>query len=131
MSDNDILLSIENLSVNFATDDGIAKAVQNVTFSLKSNNTFALVGESGCGKSVTALSVMRLIPSPPGEIVNGQIIFEGNNLLGLNEKQMRRIRGKKIAMIFQEPMTSLNPVQTIGQQIAEVIMLHQKKQSLK
>ncbi len=127
MIDNDTLLSVQNLSVHFSTDDGTAKAVQNVSFSVKQGKTFALVGESGCGKSVSALSVMRLIPTPPGKIVSGQILFDGNNLLSLSEKQMRSIRGSRIAMIFQEPMTSLNPVRTIGEQISEAIILHQKK----
>ena len=128
MSDNnEIMLSVEGLSTHFYTEQGKAKAVQQVGFSIKKGKTFALVGESGCGKSVTALSVMRLVPYPPGEIVSGEVIFRGDNLLSLSEKQMRRIRGDRIAMIFQEPMTSLNPVFTIGDQIVEVLKLHQKK----
>jgi oligopeptide/dipeptide ABC transporter ATP-binding protein len=103
----------------------VAKAVQDVSFRIPRQKTFALVGESGCGKSVTALSIMRLIPAPPGRIVGGRIIFNGQNLLELSEKQMREIRGNKIAMIFQEPMTSLNPVFTVGNQITEAIKLHQ------
>jgi peptide/nickel transport system ATP-binding protein/oligopeptide transport system ATP-binding protein len=129
MSDNETLLEIKNLSVNFFVDKGIAQAVQNVSFSIKKGQTFALVGESGCGKSVTALSIMKLIPSPPGKIVNGEILMGNRNLLDLNETTMRAIRGNKIAMIFQEPMTSLNPVYPIGEQIAEAIRLHQRKDS--
>ncbi|MBN1903786.1 MAG: ABC transporter ATP-binding protein [Deltaproteobacteria bacterium] len=121
------LLNIEGLTTQFYTEKGIVKAVQDVSFSIKKGETFALVGESGCGKSVTALSIMRLIPDPPGKIVNGKISFNGQDLLGLKEKEMRAIRGNNISMIFQEPMTSLNPVYTIGDQIAEAIMLHQKK----
>jgi oligopeptide/dipeptide ABC transporter ATP-binding protein len=101
--------------------------VQDVSFDIKKGQTVALVGESGCGKSVTALSIMRLIPSPPGKIESGKIFFRNHNILELPEKQMRIIRGNKIAMIFQEPMTSLNPVYTIGDQIVEAITLHQKK----
>ena len=127
MNDNGILLDIKGLCVNFFTENGIAKAVQDVSFSVKKGQTFALVGESGCGKSVTALSVMRLIPDPPGKIIAGEINFEGRGLLALSEKRMRSIRGNRIAMIFQEPMTSLNPVYTIGEQIVETIRLHQKK----
>ena len=127
MSNDGTLLSVENLSTHFFTEQGVAKAVQNVSFSVKKGRTFALVGESGCGKSVTALSIMRLVPEPPGKIVSGEIIFEGRNLTALAEKQIRRIRGNRIAMIFQEPMTSLNPVFTVGSQIAEAISLHQGK----
>lgn len=127
MDENGKLLSVENLSTHFFTEEGTAKAVQDVSFSIEKGKTFALVGESGCGKSVTALSIMRLIPSPPGKIVNGCVTFEGKNLFDMSEKQMRNIRGNNIAMIFQEPMTSLNPVFTIGNQITEAIRLHQKK----
>jgi len=123
----DIIISVKNLSVHFDTEDGVAKAVQNVSFDIERGQTFALVGESGCGKSVTALAMMRLIPVPPGKIVTGSIEFEGSNLLELNDRRMRHIRGNKIAMIFQEPMTSLNPVFTVGDQIAEAVMLHQNK----
>lgn len=126
MSGNGTLLSLENLSTHFLTEEGVARAVQDVSFTIKKGRTFALVGESGCGKSVTALSIMRLIPEPPGKIVAGQIDFGGQDLLKLNKKRMRNIRGNKIAMIFQEPMTSLNPVYTIGNQIAEAIILHQR-----
>jgi ABC-type dipeptide/oligopeptide/nickel transport system ATPase component len=127
MGDNGKLLSVENISTHFFTEEGVAQAVQDVSFSIKNGKTFALVGESGCGKSVTALSIMRLIAGPQGKIVSGKIVFDGKNLLELKEKQMRNIRGNKIAMIFQEPMTSLNPVYTVGNQIVEVIRLHQKK----
>jgi oligopeptide/dipeptide ABC transporter ATP-binding protein len=125
MNDNDALLSVRNLSTHFFTQQGQAKAVQNVSFDIAPGQTVALVGESGCGKSVTSLSILRLIPDPPGKIVGGQILFNGNNLLDLPESQMRAIRGNDIAMIFQEPMTSLNPVFTIGNQIVEAIALHQ------
>ena len=127
MSNNGVLLSIQGLSVSFFTEEGVARAVQDVSLSIKQGKTFALVGESGCGKSVTALSIMRLIPDPPGKITSGDIVFAQRNLLQLSEKRMRAIRGNKIAMIFQEPMTSLNPVYTVGNQIVEAIRLHQKK----
>lgn len=121
------LLSIKNLTVHFDTEDGVARAVQDVSFDVPEGKTFALVGESGCGKSVTALSIMRLIPQPPGRIVEGKIEYAGANLLELKKREMRAMRGNKIAMIFQEPMTSLNPVYRVGDQIAEAIVLHQKK----
>jgi len=127
MMERDVLLSLEGLSVSFFVEDGVARAVGDVSFAIRKGRTFALVGESGCGKSVTALSVMRLIPSPPGEIVSGKIMFNGRDLLKISEKKMRAIRGNHIAMIFQEPMTSLNPVYTVGNQIVEAITLHQKK----
>ena len=127
MSENGTLLSVEDLSVSFFTEEGAVKAVQNVSINIKKGKTFALVGESGCGKSVTALAIMRLIPDPPGKIVNGKITFGRRSLLNLSDKRMRSIRGNKIAMIFQEPMTSLNPVYTVGNQIVEAIRLHQKK----
>jgi peptide/nickel transport system ATP-binding protein/oligopeptide transport system ATP-binding protein len=120
------LLKIENLKTYFFTEEGVAKAVDGVSLSLQERETLALVGESGCGKSVTALSILRLIPDPPGKIVAGSILFEGINLLELSEKEMRKIRGNKISMIFQEPLTSLNPVFRVGDQIAEVIKLHQQ-----
>jgi len=127
MSDNEVLLSAEGVSTHFFTEEGVARAVQGVSFSIKKGKTFALVGESGCGKSVTALSIMRLIPDPPGKIVGGKIMFRGRSLLELSERQMRSVRGNRIAMIFQEPMTSLNPVYTVGNQIVEAIKLHQRK----
>jgi oligopeptide/dipeptide ABC transporter ATP-binding protein len=127
VSDNGTLLDVKGLCVDFFTEAGFAHAVQDVSFSVKKGQTFALVGESGCGKSVTALSIMRLIPDPPGKIVAGQILSNGRNLLELSERRMRVVRGNHIAMIFQEPMTSLNPVYTVGEQIVEAIQLHQKK----
>ena len=122
---NHFLLTIRNLHTYFFTDEGVAKAVDGVDLELKEGGTLGVVGESGCGKSVTALSVMRLIPDPPGKIAQGEIIFEGKNLLGLSEAEMRKIRGRSISMIFQEPMTSLNPVFQIGDQISEVLRLHE------
>jgi len=123
---NEALLKIENLKTHFMTGSGIIKAVDGIDIEIKRGETLGLVGESGCGKSVTALSILRLIPTPPGKIVDGKIYFNGKNLLELENREMRKIRGNKISMIFQEPMTSLNPVFTIGNQIAEVIMLHQR-----
>src|ERR1700722_15236220 len=119
------LLEIANLNVAFETSRGDIRPVRDVSFSIYPGQTLAVVGESGCGKSVTALSILRLIPSPPGKVLGGQILFEGKDLLNLPENQMRSIRGRDIAMIFQEPMTSLNPVYTIGDQIVEAITLHQ------
>ena len=121
----DTLLSVEDLRTYFYLRGGILKAVDGVSFSLKPQETLAIVGESGCGKSMTALSLMRLIPDPPGKIVGGSVKLDGVDLLGLNERAMRSVRGKDISMIFQEPMTSLNPVMTIGQQIAEALLLHE------
>ena len=119
------LLKVDNLSTWFYTDDGIVKAVNDVSFSLNKGHTLGIVGESGCGKSITSLSVMRLIDSPPGKIVGGKIIFKGEDLLAKSEEEMRRVRGKRIAMIFQEPMTSLNPVYTVGRQIEEALLIHE------
>ncbi len=118
------LLKVESLKTYFFTDRGVARAVDNVSFEIFRGRTLAIVGESGCGKSVTALSVMRLIPEPPGRIVQGEIIFEGTDILKLSQREMRKIRGNKISMIFQEPMTSLNPVFRVGEQISEVLELH-------
>lgn len=123
------LLSVEGLTTEFVTEDGIVRAVDGVTFDVHAGETVSLVGESGCGKSVTALSIMRLIQTPPGRIVGGSVKFEGQDLLALSEKEMRSVRGGKIGMIFQEPMTSLNPVLTIGRQITEPLQLHQKMTS--
>lgn len=119
-----MLLEIKGLKVNFHTPEGIARAVDDVSVGLGFGETLGLVGESGCGKSVTSLSILGLIPSPPGQIASGEIRFEGHNLIGLKEKKLRQIRGRDIAMIFQEPMTSLNPVLTIGRQVAEPLMVH-------
>jgi oligopeptide transport system ATP-binding protein len=118
------LLEVKDLKTYFFTDDGVVRAVNGVTWHLDEGETLALVGESGCGKSVTAMSILRLIPNPPGRIVDGQIIFEGRDLLKVSDAEMRTVRGNRIGMIFQEPMTSLNPVLTIGQQIRESITLH-------
>jgi oligopeptide/dipeptide ABC transporter ATP-binding protein len=118
------LLDIQNLSVNFHTPEGIVRAVDGVTFDLAAGETLGLVGESGCGKSVTSLSILGLIASPPGNIKSGHIMFENQDLLALDSEALRRIRGRDIAMIFQEPMTSLNPVLTIGRQVAEPLMIH-------
>jgi peptide/nickel transport system ATP-binding protein len=121
------LLEIRDLVTEFATDHGRVRAVDGVSFEIPRRGTLGVVGESGCGKSVTALSIMRLIASPPGRIAAGEIRYGGKNLLALSAEEMRRIRGNRIAMIFQEPMTSLNPVFTVGDQVAEAVRLHQKK----
>ncbi|MBI3077836.1 MAG: ABC transporter ATP-binding protein [Deltaproteobacteria bacterium] len=120
------LLSIEELRTHFFTDEGVVRAVDGVSVSLDEGDTLGLVGESGCGKTMTALSILRLVPSPPGRIVGGRISFDGRDLLNLPEPAMRKIRGNEISMIFQEPMTSLNPVFRVGDQIAEAVRLHQK-----
>ena len=119
------LIRIRNLQSSFFTPDGEVKAVDGVSFEIEEGKTLGLVGESGCGKSVTALSIMRLVPSPPGRVVGGEIFYRGRDLLKLKGEAMRKIRGNEISMIFQEPMTSLNPVFTIGNQIGEAIRLHQ------
>ncbi|MDI6706720.1 MAG: ABC transporter ATP-binding protein, partial [Bacillota bacterium] len=127
------VLEVKGLKTYFYTDDGVVPAVDGVDFEIRKGETLGIVGESGCGKSVTSLSVMRLIPSPPGKITEGQIIFKGKDIVKLSEDEMRKIRGNDISMIFQEPMTSLNPVYTIGDQISEALMLHQgmnKEQAL-
>lgn len=118
------LVEFSNLKTFFYTEEGVVKAVNDVSFSIREGETVCIVGESGCGKSVTALSLMRLIQSPPGKIEGGEIIFDGRDILKLSEAEMRRIRGNEIGMIFQEPMTSLNPVLTIGEQIMEPLMVH-------
>ena len=123
---NGSLLEIADLKTHFVTDRGVARAVDGVSFDVSRGQTVALVGESGCGQTVTALSIMRLVPEPPGRIVHGRVRFDGINLLKLPMNEMRRIRGNRISMIFQEPMTSLNPVFTIGDQISEMFVLHQK-----
>ncbi|MFH0812721.1 MAG: ABC transporter ATP-binding protein [Pseudomonadota bacterium] len=131
--ENNLLLNIKGLKTYFFTDYGVIKAIDGIDLQVKAGETLGIVGESGCGKSVTGLSILRLIPTPPGKIVEGEIGFQGADLLTLSAKEMRKIRGNKISMIFQEPMTSLNPVFTVGNQIAEVFGLHQglkKKEAL-
>jgi len=120
------LLTVEGLQTYFDLRHGVVKAVDGVSFSLAPHETLAIVGESGCGKSVTALSLMRLVPEPPGRIAGGSVKLDGIELLALSDEAMRRVRGKDIAMIFQEPMTALNPVLTVGSQIAEVLSLHEQ-----
>lgn len=122
----DLLLDVQDLRTYFATEEGIVKAVDGVSFSLKPGERRGVVGESGCGKSVTAMSIMRIIEPPAGEIVTGTIEFDGRDLLRLTEEEMQRVRGGEIAMIFQDPMTALNPVYTIGDQLIETILLHQE-----
>src|SRR5499427_3929715 len=119
------VLEIDDLKTYFFTPAGVVKAVDGVSYAVRGGETLGVVGESGCGKSVTALSVLRLVASPPGRIVGGAIRLEGRNLLDLGEAEMERIRGNDISMIFQEPMTSLNPLLTVGRQISEAIILHQ------
>lgn len=120
------LLSIKNLSINYITEDEKVLAVNDLEIELNEGETLGLVGETGAGKTTTALGIMRLVPNPPGKIVSGDIEFQGKNLLALSEEEMRGIRGSQISMIFQDPMTSLNPVLTVGEQIAEVIQIHEK-----
>jgi peptide/nickel transport system ATP-binding protein len=120
------LVEIKNLKTYFYTEDGVIKAVDDVSFKIREGETLGVVGESGCGKSITAMSLMRLIPNPPGKIEGGELIFNGKNILQLSEEQMMKVRGNDISVIFQEPMTSLNPVFTIGDQIGEAIILHQR-----
>ena len=124
VSAEEMVLDVKNLQTVFFTNSGLFKAVDDVSFSVRRGETLAIVGESGCGKSVTALSIMRLVPDPPGRIVGGSVTLEGTDLLGLDEAEMRAIRGNRISMIFQEPMTSLNPVMRIGDQITEAVRLH-------
>jgi len=124
MASNTILLSISNLKVYFQSNDEIARAVDGISFEVYRQETVCIVGESGCGKTVSALSILGLVPIPPGKIIDGQIIFSGQNLLTLNETEMQKIRGNHISMIFQEPLTSLNPVFTIGDQIGEAVRAH-------
>jgi oligopeptide transport system ATP-binding protein len=118
------LLEVDDLHMHFFTRDGVVKAVDGVSFTLETSKTLGVVGESGSGKSVTALSIMRLIPEPPGRVVSGDIRFKGESILKMSEKDQRRLRGDRIAMIFQDPMTSLNPVYRIGKQISEPLRLH-------
>ncbi len=133
MNDTSHLLELKNLRTYFYTFEGVAKAVDDVSFQIDKGEVLGIVGESGCGKSVTAQTIMRLIPIPPGRIVEGSILFDGIDLVDLSMEDMRTIRGDRISMIFQEPMTSLNPVYTIGDQISEMFILHEnrsKKESL-
>jgi peptide/nickel transport system ATP-binding protein len=132
-TDRDMVLQVQGLRTSFFTREGEVKAVDDVSFDLRKGETLGIVGESGCGKSVTSLSILRLVPDPPGKIVAGKIMLEGKDLMEMNDKQMQAIRGNDISMIFQEPMTSLNPVLTIGHQISEAVVLHQgfsKKEAL-
>lgn len=125
MSENKELLKVNNLGITFFTDRGALPAVQEVNFTVHPGETLGVVGESGCGKSMTALSLMQLIPSPPGKITSGEIIYKGEDLLKKSEREIQNIRGKEISMIFQEPMTSLNPVVTVGKQIMEAVLTHE------
>lgn len=120
------VLEVKGLKTHLTTKNGVSKAVDGIDFSLYKGETLGIVGESGCGKSMTSLSILRLIPSPPGKIVDGSILFKGKNIVEMSEDQLRKIRGNEISMIFQEPMTSLNPVIPVGEQIAEALRLHQK-----
>ena len=123
---DDVVLGVEDLRTHFQTRWGTVKAVDGVSFNLRRGETLGIVGESGCGKSVTMLSLMRLIPSPPGRIVSGKVVLDGQNILKLSEREMSRIRGSKIGIILQDPMTSLNPVFSIGEQVKEAIRIHQR-----
>jgi len=120
------MLSVEDLKVYFFSDERVARAVDGVSYDVQKGETVCLVGESGCGKTVSALAIMRILPIPPGRIIGGRILFHGQNLLDLDPEEMQKVRGRRIAMIFQEPMTSLNPVFTIGDQIEEAILIHEK-----
>jgi len=126
IGENHYLLKIRNLHTYFFLDEGVLKAVDGIDLDVREGETLGIVGESGCGKSVTALSILQLVPSPPGKIVKGEIYFEGNDLLALSEGEMRKIRGRSISMIFQEPMTCLNPVFQVGDQISEILRLHER-----
>src|SRR4030081_3313307 len=120
----EVLLDVRGLRTHFHTSTGVIRAVDGVSWDVRKGETVALVGESGCGKSVSALSVMRLVSAPAGRIVEGEILFKGRNLLALSEEEMRKVRGREIGMIFQEPMTSLNPVLTVGRQLPEPLEIH-------
>lgn len=123
---SNVILSVKNLVTEFVTDEGRVRAVDDVSFDIKAGETLGIVGESGCGKSVTALSIMRLLPQPIGQIMGGEILLQGENLVNMSIAQMQKVRGARIGMVFQEPMTALNPVHTIGRQLTEVILLHKK-----
>lgn len=122
----EVIIEVKGLKTHFHTKRGISRAVNGIDFTLHRGETLGIVGESGCGKSMTSLSLLRLIPSPPGKIAGGSILFKGKDLVSISESEMRKIRGNEISMIFQEPMTSLNPVISVGEQIAEAVRLHQK-----
>ena len=126
MAEKQYCIDIQDLAVKFTTMDGVVHAVNGVDLKIEKGKTLGLVGETGAGKTTTALSVLRLIPNPPGEVTGGSIVLEGKNVFEYTEKEMESIRGKQVSMIFQDPMTSLNPVMTVGDQIAEVIQLHEK-----
>jgi len=131
MDKRNIILDVKDLQTSFFTDAGEVPAVDHVDFHVREGEVLGIVGESGCGKSVTSLSIMGLVPKPPGEIVGGEILYKDENLLAKSEREMRKIRGNEIAMIFQEPMTSLNPLFTIGEQMKETMLIHQKELSKK
>ncbi|MDP3386485.1 MAG: ABC transporter ATP-binding protein, partial [Eubacteriales bacterium] len=124
--DKKILLEIKDLTVHYITDEGVVAAINQLNLSIGEGENLGLVGETGAGKTTTALSVINMIPDPPGKIISGEVLFKGENLLKKSKKEIRKIRGREISMIFQDPMTSLNPVLTVGEQIAEVIRLHEK-----
>ena len=126
MADNNTILEVKDLSVVFETDEETVYAVNGLSFTLEKGKTIGLVGETGAGKTTTALSILNLVPNPPGKIKTGEIILDGRNVLKMSEKELEDIRGRVVSMIFQDPMTSLNPVMTVGDQIAESIQLHEK-----
>ncbi|MDY6971827.1 MAG: ABC transporter ATP-binding protein [Thermodesulfobacteriota bacterium] len=126
MKSNDILLHVQDLRVYFYGEKKVARALDGVSYEVRKGETVCIVGESGCGKTVSALTILRIIPQPPGKIVEGKVLLNGQDLLALDEEEIRKIRGKQVAMVFQEPMTSLNPVFTIGEQIKETIMVHER-----
>ena len=123
---NDVLLKVSNLQTYFKSDNVILKAVDDVSFEVKRGETYGIVGESGCGKSVTSMSLLKLVPTPPGIYAGGEILFDGKSILPMTDDEIRKVRGNEISVIFQEPMTALNPVFTVGDQISEAILLHQK-----
>lgn len=125
---DDIILEVKNLSTHFNTQDGVVKAVNDISFSLKKGEILGIVGESGCGKSVSVMSLLQLIPTPPGKIVSGSVMFQGNDLLQMSERALQKIRGNNISVIFQDPMTSLNPYMKISKQIMEPLIIHKKLQ---